>query len=94
VDLLPCTPGTNLLLANSISRAEANVINDRKDYTLAQYVQAGIALDHQYGSARAWSYMQSFDVPLAIIRRVLAYPDQRRGEPAAANGGMAGASPA
>jgi hypothetical protein len=50
----------------------------RCDDAMADIVDQGIKLDRQTGAANAWIFMSSAKVPLPVIKRVLANPDQRR----------------
>ena len=50
----------------------------RHNATLSAAVEHGIWLAESKGSAVAWTYMQTYNVPSQAIRRVLAYPETRR----------------
>jgi hypothetical protein len=50
----------------------------RKNQILSAAVDHGIWLAGTRGSAEAWAYMQTYNVPADAIRRVLAYPEARR----------------
>ncbi len=50
----------------------------RKNQVLSAAVEHGIWLSGTRGSAEAWTYMQTYNVPADAIRRVLAYPEARR----------------
>lgn len=50
----------------------------RRNSAMAAVAECGITTCNKRGSAVAWAYMQSFDVPRAAILRVLAFPQARR----------------
>jgi hypothetical protein len=50
----------------------------RLDKHTAQLADAGIRLDAERGAANAWILMAVGGVPVEVIKRVLAYPGQRR----------------
>ncbi|MGV7206297.1 hypothetical protein ACLB1G_00410 [Oxalobacteraceae bacterium A2-2] len=50
----------------------------RCDDAMAEIVDQGISLDRKTGAANAWIFMSSAKVPLPVIKRVLASPEQRR----------------
>jgi hypothetical protein len=54
----------------------------RTNTVLSSAVEHGIWLAGAQGSAVAWTYMQTYRVPIDAIRRVLAYPQYRRKRPA------------
>lgn len=50
----------------------------RQNVAMANIVEAGISLGTRMGAANAWVFMASADVPLPVVKRVLALPEQRR----------------
>jgi len=50
----------------------------RQNTAMAAIVDNAIALDRKLGAANAWIYMTSANVPLPVVKRVLALPSLRR----------------
>ena len=55
--------------------------DQRTNNMLSAAVEHGIWLANSQGTAVAWTYMQTYHVPVEAIRRVLAYPQARRRRP-------------
>ena len=50
----------------------------RRNTEMASIVDQAIALDARMGAANAWVFMESAQVPLPVVKRVLGMPAQRR----------------
>ena len=50
----------------------------RQNTAMAAIVDDAIALDRKVGAANAWVYMTSANVPVPVVKRVLAAPSLRR----------------
>jgi len=51
----------------------------RQNAAMADIVDDAIALDRKVGAANAWVYMTAANVPVPVVKRVLATPSLRRG---------------
>lgn len=63
--------------ANSHSPARALIIQ-RTDTLTAVHVDAGLSLQHHFGTNCALEYLRGQGVSAEISQRVLLHPDQRR----------------
>ena len=50
----------------------------RQNTAMAAIVDQAIALHRRVGAANAWIYMTSANVPVPVVKRVLALPSLRR----------------
>jgi len=50
----------------------------RQNTAMAAIVDDAIALNLKLGAANAWIYMTAANVPLPVVKRVLALPSLRR----------------
>ena len=53
----------------------------RINQVMTDSVSIGVRIDHVDGSARAWAYMASHNVPREVILRVLASSARRNDDP-------------
>ena len=50
----------------------------RRNTEMASIVDQAIALDARMGASNAWVFMETANVPLTVVKRVLGMPAQRR----------------